>query len=502
MFKKQRYLLALISVLFVLGVVGKDINKSSTKKDLLPHRMKMSYIIPENRCVQDGAVEKFRNIVKLYQQWYADQMEGYGFGPKTFIFETEADGVTQKINLLYSTKQDSYFRDNPWSNVGAEMGDLGHPVWQSGDVNLITYEAHIMNSDGSVTGGYNGGASYGNGSDGGVAMTCAISLTLTRPQNLTDNRYYDGIINQEVGQYPMAYGKTFYGFDGDTISSISSVLHGIFMHEAGHAFGLYHNFVNDRNFAGNLMGNGFRGFRGWVHPEHYPENKMRLSYANALALNCSRYFNGDQIYSDAEKPTVTIHTGLNPQPVAGQLEISFTATDNQGLSCALLLLDSVVVKGIPLEGTTVTQTIKTPWFTPSVSNEYRIFVFDQEGNKEEGSFSPLPLSGYGRAPIPLIDCEPAWIYEGDSIAFVASHSYDHDSSNGLLMEWDLDCDGTFDTAPAPIGRIERSYDTPGFHKIQARITDASGYSSVSEPISFCVREIVTSISNKNADLFE
>ena len=68
-------------------------------------------------------------------------------------------------------------------------------------------------------------------------------------------------------------------------------------HELGHAFGLNHDFRNDNNFHGNLMGNGFRGLRASYFPAQFPNDDIQLSYVAAETLNVSRYFNHDKTFT-------------------------------------------------------------------------------------------------------------------------------------------------------------------------------------------------------------
>ena len=108
---------------------------------------------------------------------------------------------------------------------------------------------------------------------------------------LPDDTPYAGEVVPEIGPYPLVQDVSFPWFEYTTFSSIASSIQGAFAHELGHAFGLPHDFRNDSNFRGTLMGNGLRGFRGAMYPERYPSDDMRLSYGAALSLNVSAYFN-------------------------------------------------------------------------------------------------------------------------------------------------------------------------------------------------------------------
>jgi hypothetical protein len=83
-----------------------------------------------------------------------------------------------------------------------------------------------------------------------------------------------------------------------------------------------HDMRNDYNFNGNLLGNGFRGTRGWVAPTLYPQEQTRLTYAEAVLNSVSRYFNPERSYTDT-LPTLQILTPSTTTPASGQLGIQF-----------------------------------------------------------------------------------------------------------------------------------------------------------------------------------
>ena len=112
---------------------------------------------------------------------------------------------------------------------------------------------------------------------------------------------------------------------------------------AAEGVGLGHDFRNDSNFHGNLMGNGLRGWRAGFHAPLYPNDDVQLSYAAALALNTSRYFNPDRVYTDNTKPTLSIQTSGAVNPVGGLLEVKFNASDTAGLVAALLRRNGEVI---------------------------------------------------------------------------------------------------------------------------------------------------------------
>ena len=53
-----------------------------------------------------------------------------------------------------------------------------------------------------------------------------------------------------------------------------------------------------------------------------------------MALNTSRYFNPDRVYTDNTKPTLTVQTAGAVNPVGGLLQVQFSTADTSGLASA------------------------------------------------------------------------------------------------------------------------------------------------------------------------
>lgn len=478
-------------------------------KSLPGHAVRIAYIIPSNRTAQADAVAKLQYAVSHWRAFYADQMERNGFGPKTFSIETEPDGVTPTVHIVNAPNTDAYYNVDPWTRVSTAAQNAGLPVWASGNVWLEVFEGHTMNADGSITGVWNGGANNGSGSDGGVGMFCAYMLTLVTASDLVDNRSYDNLTFPVIGPYPMKYGVTQATFDGSTISSLSSVQHGVLWHETDHGLGMSHDFRNDVNFAGNLMGNGFRGTRGYEQASAYPNDEVRGSYAACLALNVSRYFNPTATWTDNTKPTASLLTsGAVDVGSTGHLPIHFTASDAGGLSAALLLRDGEVIGEMPLSGTSTDQTFNTPYYTLNTTATLAVHVYDAQGNKQVVSASITPTINVfvpnKRAPQPFFRAKPSRVTVGQSMLLDASLTSDPDNSaSTLTVEWDLNNDGTYDTAPTTTKTYNATFNTTGTRLIRCRVTDPSGAVSVSTPIGVRVVDaVVTAVPAGEWGMYE
>ena len=232
------------------------------------------------------------------------------------------------------------------------------------------------------------------------------------------------------------------------------------------------------------MFNGCRGLRGNFYPARYPDDYVRLSYADALVLNTSRYFNHAANYIDNTAPDVTATTPAAQTPANGLARITFTTTDNAALAGALLHFDGSqeVVGEMLLSGTATNATFLTPYFHPGQTNVFGIAVYDTSGNRRYTNFSIFISSTTNQAPQPSVRVFPPSALVGEDVILDASRTTDPDNTSGFRVQWDLDGDGVFDTPLSTTLLFTNRFATAGLHLIRARVVDAGGAATISTPI--------------------
>jgi hypothetical protein len=451
--------------------------------------VRVAYLIPSNRLPQEHGVETLQNAVRWWHVWFHRQMSHYGFGAKSFRYETEPDGLTPLIHVVDVPATDAEMRTDPWGAVINAASNGGVPVWATGQVWLLVPEMHVQHPDGSIEGGVALGASFGSGLDPGVAVLGSNGLAMMRPAFLTNDQSYHGHIVPEIGPYPLVQDVSFAWFEGSSFSSVSSSYLGAGAHELTHGFGIGHDLRNDQNFHGNMMGNGLRGFRGAAYPASYLADSMRLSYGHALALNTSRYFLADPQPVENVKPSVTVHTGGGVVPVDGHVEIAFSASDASGLAAALLRMQGNTIAEIHLSGTSVTETFRTSYYAAGSANQYEILVYDVHGNRRDVNTTVVPATGHNAAPRAEFKIVPPIALPGQSVLLDASLSNDPDHpASQLVVEWDLTGDGNYDTDPTTTKTLSISKDEPGVYLIRVRVTDPLGAQTESSRIALHIRK--------------
>jgi len=480
--------------------------------------------------------------------WYCEQMDRNGVGKLAPRYEFEPDGITPVIYTVFVSDTDSEIRLDPFINSRSAAIAAGVPIDSPGEIWLLIPEIHLQNPDGSIDGGESLANGNGSGDDPGVAVVSGPRLSLMNFDSLRDNTAYDGLIIPEIGPYPLVQDISFEWFAGTTISSIVSGAFGVITHETAHGLGLEHDFRHDTNANGNLMGNGLRGVRGALFPDLYPQNHTRLAYSSALALSVSRYFSGCELISvpfdlggqsaastassqapeprpecDEEKvcgedlsalleslsrdtsntlasqqnsfgsePVVTILTPDGSQaPVAGQIQIDFSAEDPDGLFLALLVRigNPGTIAELRLSGTDITATFATSNYTAGTDQTFSVIVYDVEGNRSvPGHVDLTPLTGLNQGPAPRFQVTLPQDAPGANLLFGNLIIGDPDGALAALpYEWQFDESEPFTPPDTEIDTI-KSYPTAGVPLVRLRVTDDAGAVEVSTPIAVRIGE--------------
>lgn len=474
------------------------INEEPPWASTLPEpTLRVAYLIPSNRTPQPEGVKALQMVIRTARDFFKDHLVYSEQGTissvpvqKTVRYEMEGDGETPQIWVLDIPETDEEIRQDMWNNSINAAINAGVGVWRRGEIWLLVTETHLQQPDGSIIGWTALGAGFGSADDGGVALLGSTLLTLMAKGALTDDRSYDGLIVPEIGPHPLQQNVSFPSFEGSTLSSITSSHLGAFVHELTHPLGIGHDFRNDSNFHGNLMGNGFRGIRGYLHPNQYPNNYTRLAFGSAMILNTSHYFNTGKQRNQVDGFSFSVP--ISPQN--GNLSINVTGSDADGLSLVRLIVPGN--QSLPFSGAVgenrlfgrniINRSIKTPYFEPGTTTNYLLQLWDKQGNKTEHNFQITPGPG-NRAPRPFLNIRPPVGSVDDIFLLDASTSQDPDGDSPLTFAWDLLDEGAYNPGDATMNsRFDSGIGNLGNRLIGVRVTDPSGNQAFSTPMALHV----------------
>ena len=93
-----------------------------------PPLVRAAYVIPSNRTPQPDGVENLQHSLRLFQDWFRDQMDRNGFGSKTLRIETESDGVTPAVHVVSVDPNDEVLRKSLGQHQYGRNGSRNSPL--------------------------------------------------------------------------------------------------------------------------------------------------------------------------------------------------------------------------------------------------------------------------------------------------------------------------------------------------------------------------------------
>ena len=297
----------------------------------------------------DATLDKW---VEHVQQFYADEMERHGFGRKTFKLETDAVGKTVR-HYVKGKFTNEHYQSNRIGKVNEEISKQfdrsAHLIY------LIFMENESINESSHQNSSQVGGA----GSGGPFRGTATIVLS---------------------------------DFDDNAPSRLNAGVLYVIAHELGHAFGLPHDFRDDRYIMS------------------YGEAPDQLSYCAAKWLDAHRYFNAIPNSID-QVPAIQM---LEPVFVSSPntVRLRFEITHSEKLHQAILLTNDLfysetrsfdpitVMDCKSLNANTATIEFVTSELTPAT--EYvALNVIDEHGNFIGQRF-PIDITALPRESKPIL----------------------------------------------------------------------------------------------------
>ncbi len=262
--------------------------------------VRVVYFLPNDRPARPERVAALRELIKNTQQFFADEMQSYGFGRKTFSVETDKDGEPVVHHIDGKFPEEHYYREGTGHKAWTEVRDH----FDDRDLQHIHFVAIDLSSE-DIHGGRSGG-------EGSITFFSQDGRgVLWRQADITQREEAFG-------------GFTLISASGDVAGKL-----GLAAHELGHAFGLLHDFREARD-SDYLMAYG---------------SQSQLSECSAEWLSVHQFYNTKPL-----SPNTPTDIQLLSIRTYGSDTISlrFKVIDPDGLHHAQLLLPELDPEGVSL----------------------------------------------------------------------------------------------------------------------------------------------------------
>ena len=219
-----------------------------------PRTVRMIYFLPKGKSYSQEVVDGMKAVIGRVQTFYAEQMEAHGYGNLTFRFETDAQGepIVHRVDGKHPS---SYYTERPIDEI-SETFDLHRNVY------FIIAENDLEWA----------GSGERFGKNGGYALLDEGSATTTR--------------------YPATTA-----------------------HELGHAFGLHHDFRDDR----------------YIMSYGYGDSDDRLSASAAEFLSVHPYFNPAIPIREGPPPSVELMSSQKYPAGSKSVSVRLQVRDPTGI---------------------------------------------------------------------------------------------------------------------------------------------------------------------------
>lgn len=442
------------------------------------YQVRIAYIIPADRQPQADYEAKAALLLARIQTFYADEMQANGFGRMSFSVESDKS-EKPVVHVIHSQMTAAVFADTGharyvtgkyWEHAFQSVIDAGFAADAPGQIWLCFAEAQDQLPDGSIHNDTTQGTGrFGNG----FALCTGLELAIGGDANLIhDHRNYDKLTLGAFGPHPLQLHRSFPAYQGDDVSALAADYIGATAHELGHCFLLQHCYLNDDTHCGNLMGNGFRGWRGYLMPQHFPDEDTRLDRPSALMLSLCPFFRKDyNPPEDATPPIVSILTPPGPMVLTrGILHFSFSAAEAHGPGIALAVLENgqgrdgvgvVAWKEFKEHPRQVQSELETNLIDPGREDTWRLTVLDAAGNVSYQTLKLIaPRTGIG--PFPFMSVAHSTLGVDTPIHFRGSVKRPWQ----FLYQWDFG-DGSIGQGPS----INHSFAQPGVYDVRLQVVD-------------------------------
>ncbi len=180
----KKFRMPIISLSLMLTVLLSAFAQENTPEEYI---VKVVYFVSKDRDPQKDIDTRIRKLLEQVQSFYADQMENYGYGRKTFRLETDVNGKI-RVHRVIGNSEGKQYQQAPYR----AFGEFAHRIQTRNTILFVVLDHGFPTIAGAGGVAYSGARIFIPAQGGSFGLKTAaheLGHTFTLPHDFRNNSY-------------------------------------------------------------------------------------------------------------------------------------------------------------------------------------------------------------------------------------------------------------------------------------------------------------------------